>query len=78
MNQYTWGLDPNWGCSDARPDVFTLQDHKDMQALDIRGSYLDGRITIGEFTELMQATDVPYVVDDMTGLVELTIDGVAS
>ena len=69
-------LDPNWGCTDTRLDDFTLQDRKDMQALDIRGSYLDGHMTIGEFTELMQATDVPYVVDDMTGLVELTIDGV--
>ena len=76
-------LDPNWGCSDTSSSdgygqacLLTLQDQKDLQAMDIRNSYLDGHMTIGEFTELMQATDVPYVIDDMTGLVELTIDGV--
>tara|TARA_R100001377_G_scaffold69191_1_gene44480 strand:- start:604 stop:840 length:237 start_codon:yes stop_codon:yes gene_type:complete len=76
MNQYTWSLDPNWGCSDTSSSDLTLQDRKDMQALDIRDLYLEGHMTIGEFTELMRGTDVSYVMDDMTGLVQLTIDGV--
>jgi len=71
MNNSILNLDPNWGCSDTMNYDLTLQDFKDLQALDIRDQYLDGHLTVGEFEELMKATDVPYVMDDMTGLVEL-------
>lgn len=74
MDTLDLNIDPHWGCSDKTNYDFTLQDRKDLQALDIRDMYLAGYLTIGEFTELMKPTGVPYFMDDMTGLVKLIMD----
>ena len=79
MNTFSEYITPAWEFgSDTSNSGLTLQDRKDMQAMSIRDMYVDGQLTIGEFSELMEATDVTYVICDMTGLVELTFEEVVS
>ena len=77
MNTFSEYITPAWEFGgDTGSYELTLQDRKDMQAISIRDMYTDGKLTIGEFAELMEATGVTYVMCDMTGLVELTFDEV--
>ena len=79
MNTFLEYITPAWEFGgDTGSYELTLQDRKDIQAISIRDMYTDGKLTIGEFAELMEATGVTYVMCDMTGLVELTFDEVES
>jgi hypothetical protein len=42
-----------------------------MQAINILNKYVDGKITLAEFSERIEATGVHYTLCDITGLVEL-------
>ena len=79
MNTFSEYITPAWEFgSDTMTCDLTRQDRKDMQAINILHKYVDGKLTIGEFTDRIEATGVPYVMCDMTGLVELIFDEVAS
>ena len=72
MNTFSEYITPAWEFGgDTDNCELTLQERQEMQAISIRDKYTDGRITLEEFSERMEATGVPYVMCDMTGLVEL-------
>ena len=72
MTTFSEYITPTWEFgSDTGSYELTLQDRQELQAISILEKYTDGKITLEEFSEWMEATGVPYVMCDMTGLVEL-------
>jgi hypothetical protein len=72
MKTFSEYLKPSWEFGgDTGSDELTLQDRQDMQAINILNKYVDGKITLAEFSEKIEATGVHYTLCDITGLVEL-------